>query len=62
MKINDEVKCLHPLSRCSNPAWHHINKNAIVPIMICYDCSSILDRDDTITLFTKNVEGKYIKC
>jgi hypothetical protein len=62
MEVNDEVKCSHPLSRCSEPAWHHVNKNRTVPIMICYDCSSILHMDDTITLFTKNGEGGYIKC
>ena len=54
-------KCLHPLSKCSNVAWHHINRSTMIPIVVCHECGTILDKDDSITLFTRTVDGKYIK-
>jgi hypothetical protein len=58
----DKDKCPHPISRCSNVAWHHFNKDTMIPIVICHSCYSILDMEDSITLFTKNKDGEYIKC
>ena len=44
----EENNCLISGHRLSPIAYHHINKNTMIPIVVCYDCNSLLPQIDII--------------
>jgi len=44
----EENNCLISKHRLSPIAYHYINKNTMMPIVVCYDCNSLLPHEDII--------------
>lgn len=43
-----EINCVNNGHRLSPIAYHYMNKNTMVPIVVCYDCNSLLPHKDII--------------